>query len=137
MRGIRRIRSFCLDRAQVSIDFLMTYGLAMLLILGGVGVLLFSGVLNLGSLVPESCEFPSLLDCRDFAVSKSGVGLSLLNRGSDDMIVKQISVSSNALDSDCHLFCGGEGTVLGIGEEKDFGVLLGGLRLCGYGQRQE
>lgn len=52
-------------RAQVAMEFLMTYGWAILIVLTAIAALSYFGVLDLSRFLPERCNFPVGLDCLD------------------------------------------------------------------------
>jgi len=60
------------SRAQAAIEFLMTYGWAVLIILAVIAVLFYLGVLNTGNSAAKSCAFPAGFTCAEFSVDDSG-----------------------------------------------------------------
>jgi len=54
-----------LKRAQAAMEFLMTYGWAILVVLAAIGALAYFGVLSPGNLLPQKCEFAAGLDCTE------------------------------------------------------------------------
>ncbi|MFH1134360.1 MAG: hypothetical protein V1735_07795 [Nanoarchaeota archaeon] len=50
-------------RAQAAMEFIMTYGWAILVVLAAIGALAYFGVLNPANLLPEKCFFPAGTDC--------------------------------------------------------------------------
>ncbi len=50
-------------KGQAAMEFLMTYGWAILVVLAAIGALAYFGVLDTASLLPERCAFPSGMDC--------------------------------------------------------------------------
>ena len=59
-------------RGQAAMEFLMTYGWALLVVLVAIGALAFFGVLNPGQFLPETCTIMPGLSCNDFKVSTAG-----------------------------------------------------------------
>lgn len=66
-------------RAQVAMEFLMTYGWALGVILITLGALVYTGVLNLDTFIVDRCEFSSGVFCIDAIVDTSGVRMALQN----------------------------------------------------------
>ncbi len=95
-------------RAQAAMEFLMTYGWAILVVLIVIGALAYFGVLSPSTLLPEKCTFPVSLTCSDFSVTGTQIQLILLNGAGRDMAVTKISASSDALGgtSPINLGCG-------------------------------
>ncbi len=58
-----------IKRAQAAMEFLMTYGWAILVVLAAIGALAYFGVLSPANLLPEKCEFPSGLTCTETAAA--------------------------------------------------------------------
>jgi hypothetical protein len=52
-------------KGQAAMEFLMTYGWAILVVLAAIGALAYFGVLNVKSYLPEQCFGPAGLDCLD------------------------------------------------------------------------
>ena len=52
-------------KAQAAMEFLMTYGWAILVVLAAIGALAYFGVLSPGNLLPQKCEFSAGLDCTE------------------------------------------------------------------------
>ncbi len=95
-------------KAQAAMEFLMTYGWAILVVLIVIGALAYFGVLSPSTLLPEKCTFPVSLTCSDFRVTGTGITLILLNGAGRDMAVTKISAASDALGgaSPINLGCG-------------------------------
>lgn len=74
-------------RGQASVDFLMTYGWAFLLITAAVGVIYASGLFNFSSMLPQSCDMFGQVECFNFQVGGDELKLELRNRLSDGNVV--------------------------------------------------
>ncbi|MCP3684127.1 MAG: hypothetical protein GY861_15710 [bacterium] len=60
-------------RAQAAMEFLMTYGWAILVVLVVIGALAYFGVLSPQNLLPEKCELQMGLNCKDYIISQGGL----------------------------------------------------------------
>jgi uncharacterized protein (UPF0333 family) len=60
------------SKAQAAMEFLMTYGWVIMMVLIVVGVLAYMGVFNFRDMVPERCELQSDLKCLDYKVTLNG-----------------------------------------------------------------
>jgi len=60
-----------MKRGQAAMEFLMTYGWAILVVLIAIGALAYFGVLNPSRFLPRSCTLMPGLDCNDFKVQAS------------------------------------------------------------------
>jgi hypothetical protein len=77
-------------KAQAAMEFLMTYGWAILVVLVAIGALAYFGVLNPGKFLPSSCTIGPGLACGEFKVTnaatdnvdvyvRNGIGKSIQN----------------------------------------------------------
>ena len=62
-------------KAQAAMEFLMTYGWAILVVLVVIGALAYFGVLNPQNLLPEKCTLPMGLYCKDYIINGGTNGL--------------------------------------------------------------
>jgi len=98
-------------RGQAAMEFLMTYGWAILVVLVAIGALAYFGVLNPGRFLPSSCTITPGISCEDFVVqevsaSNNIIQLTLRNGMGDDLT----NVSINITEPDggtflCDLLC--------------------------------
>jgi len=56
------------SKGQAAMEFMLTYGWAILVVLAAIGALAYFGVLSPDKFLPERCLFPSGIDCVDKAV---------------------------------------------------------------------
>jgi hypothetical protein len=70
-------------RGQTAIEFLMTYGWAILVVMIAIASLTYFGVLNPSRSLPERCLFGNNINCQDSLISISGgngaLNVSILN----------------------------------------------------------
>lgn len=68
-------------RSQAAIDFVMTYGWAIMMVMVAIGALAYFGVLSPDKLLPEKCTFPSGIACLDSYAESAvlEVGVTLKN----------------------------------------------------------
>jgi len=92
---------FKFKTAQAAMEFLMSYGWAILVVIVVISALAYFGVLNPANLLPEKCTFPVSLDCVDFVVGDDGISVVLQNGAGRDIKVSSISFSSDALSGVC------------------------------------
>ena len=79
-------------------EFLMTYGWALLVVLIVIGVLMYSGLANISNLLPEKCTFSISVNCLDHSVKKDSIRLSLENAAGREMVVRSITATSEVLE---------------------------------------
>jgi len=74
-----------MKKAQAAMEFLMTYGWAILVVLLAIAALAYFGVLNPGKYLPSSCTLGSGLSCNDFKVETNTVTLVITNGMGEDL----------------------------------------------------
>ena len=107
-------------KAQAALEFIMTYGWAMLVVLIMIGALAYMGIANPKKLLPESCTFSTGVSCKDFLLSHSGtddlrVQFTIENNMGKAITVGPVNVTSRNTNNDM-IACAGTGTVLSSGE---------------------
>ena len=80
-------------RGQAAMEFLMTYGWAILVVLVAIGALAYFGVLNPSKFLPSSCTIAPGMGCDDFKVTESTVQVLLRNGLGDDLSSVQVAVA--------------------------------------------
>src|SRR3989344_6117725 len=56
-------------KSQAALEFLMTYGWAILVVLVAIGALAYFGVLSPDAFLPSKCTLPAKITCTDFKVT--------------------------------------------------------------------
>ncbi|MBI2575401.1 hypothetical protein HYV82_05960 [Candidatus Woesearchaeota archaeon] len=88
-------------KAQAAMEFLMTYGWAILVVLVVIGALAYFGVLSPDTLLPEKCTLPILLNCKDHKVTDTSgtdtIMLSILNGAGRDMKIYRVNFTSDSI----------------------------------------
>ena len=82
-------------KVQAALEFLMTYGWAILVVLIAVGALAYFGVLKTDTFFPDKCILPAGLACLDYRVESFKVVIVLQNAQGDAITIDKISVSAN------------------------------------------
>ncbi len=92
-------------RAQAAIEFLMTYGWALIAALAAIGALAYFGVFSLSNTIPEKCLFSQGLDCTQFTVinagAKDNVMLYLKNNLGEGITVYTFNVTGEGQKTSC------------------------------------
>jgi membrane-bound inhibitor of C-type lysozyme len=79
-------------KGQAAMEFLMTYGWAILIVLVVIGALVSFDILSPDLLLPNKCTLPSGISCVDHKVSSTGISIVLRNSLGYDM--SSITVST-------------------------------------------
>ncbi|MEM4260618.1 MAG: hypothetical protein QXG00_05260 [Candidatus Woesearchaeota archaeon] len=92
-----------IKKGQAAMEFLMTYGWAILVVLAAIAALAYFGVLDPGKLLPERCSFPAGTDCTDKAsIGSNTVTIAFKNSlGHTIQITPGVTLAS--LTKDCNL----------------------------------
>ena len=80
-------------KGQAAMEFLMTYGWAILVVLAAIGALAYFGVLSPDRFLPEKCTLPSGMACLDFTASATTVVAVIQNSGGFDMSNVSVTVT--------------------------------------------
>ena len=88
-------------RAQAAMEFLMTYGWAILVVLAAIAALAYFGVLSPDRFLPEKCTLPSGVACLDFTGTNSQVDLVIQNSAGFDMQNVAVYVNSSTASFAC------------------------------------
>jgi hypothetical protein len=83
-------------------EFLMTYGWAILVVLAAIGALAYFGVLSPDRFLPEKCTLPAGVACLDFVGTTSSVSLIIQNSGGFDMQNVSVYVNSTTANFNCN-----------------------------------
>lgn len=81
-------------KSQAALEFLMSYGWAILVVLIAVGALSYFGVLNLSMFLPEKCTLVPGIACLDFRAGTDGVTLVIKNSIGDSIVVESVTVTA-------------------------------------------
>ena len=81
------------NRGQAAMEFLMTYGWAILVVLAAIAALAYFGVLSPDRFLPDKCQLPSGIACLDSRLTTSGATLVIQNALGFDMTGITVSVN--------------------------------------------
>src|SRR3989344_682255 len=101
-------------KGQAAMEFLMTYGWAILVVLVAIGALAYFGVLSPGKFLPESCIIGAGFSCDDFKIVDGGTGTIVIRNG----IGEDVDTVTLAIDDN------------GDGDYSDAGETSSGLNAC-------
>ena len=91
-----------MKRAQAAMEFLMTYGWAILVVLAAIGALAYFGVLSPDRLLPSKCTLSPGFDFGDCKAATDGLRVSLYNGlGSDTTNATFIVNTTDGSDVTC------------------------------------
>ena len=83
-----------MKKAQAAMEFLMTYGWTLLVVLMAGAALVYFDVLNPSKFLPDNCNVQGFL-CTDFQVTPTKISLYLTNNIGDDIQVTEVSVQTS------------------------------------------
>jgi hypothetical protein len=81
-------------KAQAAMEFIMTYGWAILVVLVAIGALAYFGVLSPGRFLPERCQLQSGFYCKSFKVATDGIDMVVTNSLGKSIVFQSINVTS-------------------------------------------
>lgn len=82
-------------KGQAAMEFLMTYGWAILVVLVAIGALAYFGVLSPERLIPERCVMQAGIECADAKVTATDVTIVLRNSMGYTVDITNVSVGTN------------------------------------------
>ena len=89
-------------KGQAAMEFLMTYGWAILVVLAAIGALAYFGVLSPDRFLPEKCTMPSGIACLDFKYEAGTIDIVVQNSAGFSMTDVSLTVNGtgcNAADT--------------------------------------
>ena len=92
---------FRTKKAQAAMEFLMTYGWAIHVVLAAIGALAYFGVLSPDRFLPEKCTLPSGVASLDFTGTSTTVTLVIQNSAGFDMTGVSVYVNSTTDNFAC------------------------------------
>src|SRR3989344_4607890 len=135
-------------KGQAAMEFLMTYGWAILVVLVAIGALAYFGVLSPDNLLPEKCTMPVQLRCSDYRVLDSSaditctgtpidacanITLILQNAAGRPMLIRSMNATSDTLTTTCGLGQEQLGMMMQNGQRVAFELRNGSAGdHCGY-----
>ncbi len=107
-------------RGQAAMEFLMTYGWAILVVLVVIGALAYFDVLSPGRMLPKKCQLTTGLVCVDHTATTTGLTMLVNNGLGSDITVTEITFDA---DNGQYTCTGGlADTNLMSGQEQSFAV---------------
>src|SRR3989344_3346005 len=77
-------------------EFMMTYGWAIIVVLIAIASLSYFGVLRSDRFLPENCILPPGITCLDFKVETSTISLLLQNTFGEPITIEQVNVTAKS-----------------------------------------
>ncbi|MFC1697660.1 hypothetical protein ACFL1H_04980 [Nanoarchaeota archaeon] len=83
-------------KGQAAMEFLMTYGWAILVVIGIIAALAYFGVLSPGKLIPDKCiAEPPIGVCHEYQVAENEITIILRNSGTS-VDVDSVSITGSS-----------------------------------------
>ena len=127
-------------KAQAALEFLTTYGWALLVILVMIGALVYFGLLDPSRALPARCDVPAGFYCKDFLVTNGSIAILIQNKQGEAIqnvfIMGPPTSESYADPSTVNVACGPNATtqdsvgtddILNIGCVANPTLMFGGL----------
>jgi uncharacterized protein (UPF0333 family) len=100
-------------KSQAAMEFLMTYGWAILVVLVAVGALAYFGVLSPDKFLPSKCQLPAGIACTDFTLNSGNSQATVALRNGLGFDATAVTVAVSGCTSPA-------ATTLNNGELKSF-----------------
>lgn len=85
-----------MKKGQAAMEFLMTYGWAILVVLAAIGALAYFGVLSPSKLLPNKCTLSPGFDFGDCKAATGGLQLSIRNGLGSDATSLNVTINTTA-----------------------------------------
>jgi hypothetical protein len=85
-----------MKKGQAAMEFLMTYGWAILVVLAAIGALAYFGVLSPDRFLPDKCTISGGYSCGEYKVNSSGVYLKIINNQGVDVTSTTVTFNSTS-----------------------------------------
>ncbi|MFQ5475271.1 MAG: hypothetical protein ACE5DM_05545 [Candidatus Nanoarchaeia archaeon] len=79
-----------MKKAQAAMEFLMTYGWAILVVLAAIGAMSYFGVFTPTDLLPEHCALTAGVACEDYIVYPGGATFLIRNGLSGKIVIDRV-----------------------------------------------
>lgn len=80
-------------KGQAAMEFLMTYGWAILAAVVVIGALAYFGVFSPGQYAPKTCTLNAPLWCDEHNIQSDGVNMVIRNGGGEDVNLQRVEVT--------------------------------------------
>jgi hypothetical protein len=81
-------------RGQASMEFLMTYGWAILVVLAAIATLAYFGVLSPDRFLPQKCSMAPGIDCAEHKITPNSITIALRNGMGKHINITHITVGT-------------------------------------------
>jgi uncharacterized protein (UPF0333 family) len=88
-------------KGQAAMEFLMTYGWAILVVLAAIGALAYFGVLSPRNILPSTCTVGAGFGCNNFQATANGLQFALLNNLGNDIEEMTVTFNGDPADFQC------------------------------------
>ena len=89
-----------MKKGQAAMEFLMTYGWAILVVLAAIAALAYFGVLSPDQFLPERCTLPSGIGCLDFTGNNDQIQFRIQNSLGYNINVTSFTLTATGLTFD-------------------------------------
>lgn len=86
---------------QAAMEFMMTYGWVLLVIITITAGLAYFDVFNPSLFLPERCQLGYRVGCNDFLLTETTASLSVINTFADDMVISRVNITSDRMTGAC------------------------------------
>ncbi|MEK6847353.1 MAG: hypothetical protein AABY16_04250 [Nanoarchaeota archaeon] len=117
-------------RGQAAMEFLMTYGWAILAAIVAIGVLAYFGVFSPGKLAGSSAIVNNPFYANSWQVTTANVNLEMTNNGGDTLVVSLITVTGTGASASDDCTTGVISTTVNPGVQQLFAVACTGATMA-------
>lgn len=89
-----------MKKGQAAIEFLITYGWAIMAAISVIGALAYFGLTNPSSSLPDKCLFSNAFECRDYYINSTSIRVKLVNSLGESIYQPNTSMNISAYLTD-------------------------------------
>ncbi|MBW2990924.1 hypothetical protein KY348_04415 [Candidatus Woesearchaeota archaeon] len=90
-----------MKKAQAAMEFLMTYGWAILVVLAAIGALAYFGVLSPDRFMPSKCVVTGGFTCTEYKINNGSIVMNIQNNLGVDADIVNITLAGQSPYTDC------------------------------------
>jgi hypothetical protein len=109
-------------KGQAAIEFLVTYGWAIMAAMLVIGALTYFGITNPATSLPDKCIFSNAFECKDYIIKSSSVQIKATNTGGQTIYGTGGTNTINASLTETNVQCTVAGTPSSLEPEAELDI---------------
>lgn len=85
------------SKAQAAIEFLMTYGWVLIVLVVVIGAIAYFGLFDVSRFTSDKCEISNNFECVDYMIAENAIILQIKNNAGTDLYISRFNYSRNGV----------------------------------------